>query len=267
MGTLAAIGIGGWQLSLTPSLDRSWSRDQAILPSAEVHQDSVTVRNIRNFIYRSADDYTIRFYDRTFLLDDIRSVDYIIEPFGSIGAAHAFLSFGFANDTYVAISVEIRKEEGESFSPFKGVLRQYELMYVIADERDVIGLRANHRHHDVYVYPTLATSEDARRLFRDMLARANTLHTSPEFYNTLTNNCAINVARHVNRACGGIIPRDIRLLLPANSDRLARELGLIPTDIPIEEARRRHRVNERAKTYADHEFFSRAIRETAVIPK
>jgi hypothetical protein len=124
-----------------PSNNRVWNDDQTKLPIAEFSENTVSIKNIRNFEYRSTTDYTPRYYDKTYDLDKINSVDYIVEPFGNIGAAHTFLSFGFENKEYIAISVEIRKEKGESFSPWKGLLRNYELTYVIADERDVIGLR------------------------------------------------------------------------------------------------------------------------------
>ena len=108
------------------------------------------VRNIRNTTYRSTTDYTPAYYDKTFDLDKLTSVWYIVEPFSNWkGAAHTFLSFGFEDDEYLAISVEIRKEEGEGFSAFKGLFKQYEVIYVIADERDVITVRTNHRRDDV----------------------------------------------------------------------------------------------------------------------
>lgn len=251
-----------WYLnSQTPSADREWNVDQTVPAEAIFNDDEVTIKNVRNFTYRSVSDYTPNYYDTTVNLNDLVAVDYIIEPFGSIGAAHTFLSFGFKNGQYIAISIEIRKEVGEVFSPWLGLLNQYELMYVIADERDVIGLRANYRHDDVYLYPTLATPEQARTLFVSMLKRANKLEIEPEFYNTVTGNCTTNIAAHINEITPNRIGYDLRLLLPENSDALAKELGLILPDLTLEEGRAKYKVNDKAKEYEGQADFSNLIRQ------
>jgi len=246
----------------SPSNNRDWAQDQVLLPDAVFDGKTVEIQNIRDFVYSSEDDYQSRYYDKTFDLGSLESVDYIVEPFGSMGAAHTFLSFGFADGSHVAISVEIRKEAGESFSPIKGLFRAYELMYVIADEKDVIKLRTNYRNHIVYLYPLEIPREKMQELFVDMLTRAKKLKNSPEFYNTLTNTCTTNIARHVNAIAPNAIPWDIRLLLPRNSDELAYELGLIDQSIPLDKARERYQINERAAIYADDPDFSRRIRQT-----
>lgn len=247
--------------SIQPSNDRNWNNDQAVLPYSVFNGDTVDVKNIRNFTYASTTEYSVAYYDKTFVLSELNSVDYIVEPFGSIGAAHTFLSFGFEGGSHLAISIEIRKEVGESFSPLKGLLRQYEIMYVIADERDVVKLRTNYRKDAVYLYPVTTSKEHMRTLFVDMLTRANELKDKPEFYNTLTNNCTTNIASHVNNITPKRIPWDIRLLLPENSDVLAKEIGLIAQDMTIEEAREKYQINEKAERFADDPDFSRKIRK------
>ena len=164
---LAAVAHIALRLAIRPSTDRDWSPDMAVLARAEFSGDSVTIRNIRNIRYRSIHDYDVRHYDNTFDLRDLKSVWFVVEPFKGYGAgaAHTLVSFGFAGGDYVAISVELRRERGETFSPVLGLLRQYELAYVIADERDVIGLRANHRKDDVFLYPVNTGKDAARRMF------------------------------------------------------------------------------------------------------
>lgn len=252
--------VFAFYLTQSPSNNRDWANDQVILPYAVFDGDSVVIRNIRDFTYLGESEYEPHYYDKRFDTSELASVDYIVEPFGSMGAAHTFLSFGFGNGNYVAISVEIRKEVGESFSPVKGLFRAYELMYVIADEKDVIKLRANYRKHDVYLYPVLIPRAGMKQLFLDMLTRANALRESPEFYNTLTNTCTTNIAKHVNAVAPDAIPWDLRLFLPKNSDELAYELGLIDRSISLKEARARHRINARAEKYADNADFSTQIR-------
>ncbi|OHB69519.1 MAG: hypothetical protein A2V70_14385 [Planctomycetes bacterium RBG_13_63_9] len=246
---------------LEPSNDRDWRPDQAVLAYAEFHGDMITVRNIRNCTYFTADDYVVEHYDKTFDLGELDTVDFIMIPFPEMpGVGHTMLSFGFADRDYVCVSVEIRKEEGESYRPLAGLFRQYELIYVVGDERDLIGLRANHHLNDVYVYRARATPEQAQALFADVMLRVNELSEHPEFYHTLTNNCSTNIRRHINRLSPDRVPYDYRVLLPGHSDELAYELGLLKTDASFAEAKRRARVNDLAYVWRDSPDFSVRIR-------
>jgi hypothetical protein len=261
---------GAWLVfaALTPARnDRDWSPDQAVLPGITFAGDLVTIRHVRDFEYRTKDDYTPRYYDRTYDLRQLDSVWLMVEPFaGYRGAAHTLLSFGFRDGTHVAVSIEIRKERGETFSAVRGILRQYELMYVVADERDVIGLRANHRRNPVHLHALRATPEQARALFVGMLQRARELQAEPRHYHTLLSNCTTNLVDHVNRLAPGRIAFDCRLVLPAEVDRYAHELGLLRTDLPYAEARARARINERAAGHDRAPDFSQRIRAAAPAP-
>jgi hypothetical protein len=245
-----------------PSNDRLWSADQAVLPYAEIDGNRVTIHNIRNCKYRSETDYTVEHYDRTFDLSELETVDFIVVPFAEAPQlAHTMLSFGFGGRDYLACSVEIRKEMGETYSPIKGMLRQYELMYVLGDERDLVLLRTNHRLSEVYLYRSRATPQQARDLFLDVLARVNKLYEQPEFYNALTNNCTTNIVQHVNRLAPGRIPYGLAVLLPGYSDRYAYDLGLLDTDASFEETRARAKINMAAWLYRDAPDFSVRIRQ------
>ncbi len=247
--------------TLKPSNDRDWTPEQARLARAEFHGSEVTVRNIRNCTYPTAENPIVEYYDQTFDLNELESVDFIVVPFPDLpGVGHTMLSFGFGGRDYLAVSVEIRRERGEKYSAVKGFFNQYELIYVVGDERDLIRLRTEHHMNDVYVYRTRAKGQQVRALFEDVMSRANRLADSPEFYHTLTNNCTTNIRRHINRLSPDRIPYDFRVLLPANSDRLAYELGLLRTDLPFEETKRRARVNELAYVYRDDPNFSVRIR-------
>jgi hypothetical protein len=256
----AALAAGGWLLLQHPSNARDWSDDQRVLARAEVRGPLVTVRNIRNFQYETVDRYTPRYYDKTFDLRRLDSVWFFVEPFGKAGAAHTFVSFGFAGRDFVSVSVEIRKEKGESFSPLKGLLRQYEIMYVVGDERDLVKLRTNHRNDAVHLYRIRTTPERMREMFLAMMARANALAETPEFYNTLTNTCTTNLVRHVNQISPERIPFNPAVLLPASSDRLAYDLGLIDTSAAFPVVRERARINALALRHAADPDFSRRIR-------
>lgn len=242
--------------------DRTWASDQVKLTSADFRGSEVTVHNIRNCHYTSADDYELRYYDKTFDLNRIESVDFIIIPFADMPQiAHVMTSFGFAGGEHVCVSIEIRREKGEKYSPVKGFLQQYELMYLVGDERDLVGLRAIHRLDDVHIYRTRATPEQARELFTDMLTRANKITREPEYYNTLANNCTTNVVNHVNKLWPNRIAYSVQLLLPGYSDRMAYELGLLDTTKTFEETREAARVNRLAYLHRESSDFSTKIRE------
>jgi hypothetical protein len=252
------------RLTETPSNARNWSPDQRILPSAIFGGDAVTIRNVRNFSYRTVSDFDQRHETRTYDLTKLDKAWFIVERFGAEpitapGIAHTFMTFGFGGE-YVAVSIEIRKEAGERFSPLKGLLRQYELMYVVADERDAIGLRTNMRRDPVYMYPVNATPAQLRSLFVDMLTRANRIARKPEFYNTLTNNCTTSIVDHVN-TIAPLIPLSYKIVLPAFSDELAYDLGLIPNGQPFEAVRAAHRIDHGAQAHGLDGNFSRRIRE------
>lgn len=261
MVVVAAVVILGVLLSRHPSNDRDWSPDQGRLPVATFRGDSVDVQNVRDFRYRSTTDYDVVYENRSYDLRRLESVWFIVEPFsGMKGPAHTFVSFGFADGQYVAISVEIRKEKGEHFSALAGALRNYELMYVVGDERDLIKLRSNYRRDSVFLYRAVTTPAKARTLFVAMLTRANELAAHPEFYNTLTSNCTTNIVRHVNAISPRRVPFSYKVLLPAYADELAYDVGLLDRSVPFDSLRARANINERALRYADSASFSRLIR-------
>ena len=262
VAAIAAIGLAAKQ----PRADRKWVPQQAVMAHADVRGDSVHLHRIRNFSYTAEEQFTPAYDDRRYDLGKLESVWFIVTPFSKHwrGPAHTFVSFGFADSQYVAISVEARREPGETYGPITGLFKQFEMIYVIGDERDLIGSRAVYGGYDVYVYPIRATRERIRTLFIEMLARANTLATKPEFYNTLTNNCTTNVVDHVNHVVPRAVPHGIKTILPGYADEVAYSLGLIDNTISLDEARRRFRVNEQARRFVTAPDFSQRIRTASI---
>jgi hypothetical protein len=258
-----AIGYGIFSLTVQPSLDRDWTDDQKVLSHTTFNKDgTVTIENIRNIDYRSTTEYDPSYYSATYDPSKIKRAWFMVEPFGSLNAAHTLVSFEFEDGRFLSVSAEIRKEKGESFSPLKGLLRRYELVYVVADERDVIRLRTNYRKDDVRLYPIDGEKESVKNVFLGMLARANKLATEPEMYNTLTNNCTTNLAHHVRAFSEAEIPWwDVRYLFPENADKVAYDAGLIDTDLPFEEARDYFYITDRAQKLDKDPEFSKKIRE------
>jgi hypothetical protein len=257
---IAVVGLL-WFLR-SPKSDRNWSADQARMPLARFEGDEVRIENVRHATYRTTEDYQVRWDTRRYDLDAIRSVDYGVEQFASWqGPAHTFLTFGFADGRHVAISVEIRKEREESFSPLRGLFKHYEIMYVIGDERDLIGLRVDVRKNPVYLFPIKAKQEHMRTMFVTMLKRANKLREEPEFYNTLSNTCTTNIVRHLEQVSQRKVPFDLRVLFPGYSDELAFELGLIDCAGSREEVRARCLLEGPTGAASEASDWSTKIRE------
>ena len=261
---VALAGLSAVQLR-EPSLTRNWTADNARMPEARFVGEEVTVQNVRNFDWRSATEHTARWEQRRYDLRRLESVWFLVEPFSDFrGPAHTFVSFGFTDSTgapdYVAVSVELRKEVGETYHPVRGLLREYELAYVVGDERDLVRLRTNIRRDSVFLYRVQATPAQGRTLFRAMLERANALRTAPEFYNTLTSSCTTNIVDHVNAIAPSRIPASWKVLLPAYADELAYDVGLLDTTRAFPELRRAALINPAALAADSAADFSARIR-------
>jgi hypothetical protein len=244
-----------------PSNEGPWSPDQAALPWVEFRDDLATVHNIRNCYYRTIDDYTVRLYTKTFDLRKLTSVDLIVVPFNdNPSIAHVALSFGFQDNDFLVSSVEIRKRAGQTYSALNGFFNQYTIMYVLADERDMMWKETIGFQSEVYIYRTRATPRQAQEMFVDVLRRVNKLVREPEFYNTVTNNCTTNVRNHVNHLLPDRVPYDYRVLLPGYAPELAYDLGLIEKKDTFAQTKAAAKVNFNAYLYADAPEFSRRIR-------
>jgi hypothetical protein len=250
----------GWWLALPPSNDRDWAPDVALLPWADIAGSSVTLHNIRDCEYRTESDYTVRHYDRAFDLASLRTMDLFLVDWGAPNIAHTMLSFGFGGGRYVCFSIETRKKVGEEYSSVRGFFKQYELTYVMADERDLILLRAAHRkREDIYLYRLKVPPEQIRRIFLDYLGTVNEFRTDPQWYNALTSNCTTDIWKHITPYYPGA-KFDWRLLASGYADELAYDLGVTDRSLPFPELRRRSRVNARASAAGRDPAFSERIR-------
>ena len=260
----AAACLGGfvlvlvWWLTLKPSNDRDWTPDLARTAYAEINGSNVTLHNIRNCDYRSETDFDVRYYDKAFDLDKIRTADLYMVYWGSPSIAHTMVSFGFEGDDYVCFSIETRKEKGEGYSAVKGLFRQFELIYVVGDERDLVRLRTNYRGEDAYLYRMRGSPEKVRRLFLDYLRRVNSLHQRPEWYSAITHNCTTSIRNQ--RAAADRAPWDWRMLLNGYGDQILYERGAISTNLPFAEMKQRCLINDRAKAADTAADFSHQIR-------
>ncbi|HKP24186.1 MAG TPA: DUF4105 domain-containing protein [Dongiaceae bacterium] len=261
------VAVLAWWLTIAPSNDRAWQGDVTQTPWAEIDGDRVTIHNVRNFDYRAEFDYTPRWEDRTYDLSQIRGADIFLTYWGSPWIAHPIVSFQFGEGDHIAFSIETRKEVGEEYSAFKGFFRQYELIYIIADERDVIRLRTNYRTgEEVYLYHTVATPEAARSIFLDYLRSATEMHEQPVWYNALTSNCTTNIRIHTKVAAGdGFAPWDWRLLLNGKSDEFGYEYGRFASDgLSFEALKQQAHINDAARVADQAADFSARVRQGRV---
>lgn len=231
-------GVLGWWLSLTPSNGRSWEPEYATTATAARDGDQIRLGHVRNFAWRPDGSFVPTYYDTEVHLDQLDEVNMISSYWSGEAIAHVFLSFGFTDGQHVAVSVETRRERGEPYSAIAGFFRRYELIYVVADERDLIGVRTDIRRESVYLYRVRATPAEMRALFLSYVDRIAKLSGTPEFYNTLDNNCTTNVVQRANAAAGGI-PLSWMILVSGYADRYAYELGRLDRHLPFPELKQR----------------------------
>ncbi|MEF8731368.1 MAG: DUF4105 domain-containing protein [Candidatus Accumulibacter meliphilus] len=250
----------GWWLSIAPSNTRDWRPDVARLPTASVDGSLLTIRNVRNFTYRSDQDFSERWETRSYDLDTLVGVDLLISFWGPTLYGHTITSWEFADGGHLAVSIETRKEKGEEYSALKGFFRQYELYYVIADERDVVGLRTNHLGETVQLYRIRASADKGRALLLDYVKAINAIAKQARWYNALTQNCTTTIWHHT-RVVGSGPSLDWRLLANGQLVDLAYERGTVNDEFGLDELKRRSDITARARSAGDIEGFSRTIRE------
>ncbi len=252
-----------WWLSQKPSNLRDWTLAESILPAVSWSGNIALIKNVRNHLWTTDKEFTPGYYDAEYNLDEIESLHYLITPFSDHdGPAHTMLSFTFSGGQHIVISWEVRKERWEDFDALKGILNQFELMYVIADEDDIIKLRTNYRKNNVYMYPIKTEKAKIQALFRSMLIRTDKLSHEPEFYNTLWNNCTTSLLVHANALRSDKLPWNRYTILPSHSDGLVYAAGLIDTALPLSEARTYYRVDELARRESSSgSLFSSVIRK------
>jgi hypothetical protein len=178
-----------WWGSIKPTNNRNWAPDVARTVTASIDGDRLVVNNVRNFNWHSYSDFDQRWEQRTYNLSHVTDVDLIMSYWAGEAIAHTIISFGFDNAARLAFSIETRKESFEGYSSIAGFFKQYELVIIAADERDVVRVRSNIRGEDVRIYRLRMTPKNAQQLLHEYVDEANDLARKARFYNTLTANC------------------------------------------------------------------------------
>ena len=252
--------IAAWWLLIPPSNSRNWQPDVVLLPYAEIKDNLITVYNVRNVDYRTETAYSVYHYDRTYDLTTLQSVDLFLVYWGSPNIAHPMMSFGFKDGSFLCISIETRKELGEEYSAVKGFFKQFELTYVVADERDVVRLRTNYRTgEDVYLYRFNVSMTYARKVLLDYLREVNSLKGNPQWYRAILTNCTTSILRHTS-PYNPDAQFDWRLIVNGYLDEMLYERGKLDQSLPFTELKKRSLINQRAQTVDKAIDFSRRIR-------
>jgi hypothetical protein len=248
-----------WWIFIFPSHDRPWRPEVAVMPRAVIEGDRVRISGVRDFDYRSRNDFTARYVEREVQLSHLTGLDFFVSYWSEGPVAHTFVSFIFDNAPPLSISIETRPEVGEGFDPLASLFKQFELIYVVGNERDLVRVRTNHRNETVYLYHLNTPPESVRTLFLVYLERINQLADRPEFYHLLTNSCTINIIRYAN-AAGRAGSFNIRHLLNGWIDGYLYVSGRVNTSLPLDELRRRSLINDVALAAGDAPDFSERIR-------
>jgi len=253
-----------WWWSLEPSNAKDWQPEVARLPYGEITGDILTLHNVRNFHYRDVQDFDPHWETRRYDLSQLCSLDLFMSYWGLRHIAHTILSWGFENGDHLAISIETRKRVGQSYSSIKGFFKQFNLIYVAADERDLIRLRTNLRKEEVYLYPLVNVNQDrVRALLESYLQHMNKLVNQAEFYHALVMNCTSAITTHTKIVDPDVSVTDWRLFANGHIDEMLYEHGAIRTDLPFSEVRKMSRVDLRMRQL-DIKNFSAQMREGVV---
>src|SRR5256714_4410798 len=248
-----------WWLTLKPSNDGNWQPDVAQLAWADINGDEFTFHNVRNCDYRTDTDYTPHWETRTVRLSQMTGIDLAIDYWGSPWIAHPIVSFQLADAPPLCFSIETRKKIGQTYSTIGGLYRQFELIYIVADERDVIRVRTNYRKEDIYLYRTTISPAHARERFLEYIHSLNALRNKPRWDNAITTHCTTSI--RTQHPPHERMPWDWRILLNGKGDELLYDRHLIVTSgLPFAELKARSLINARAKAAGASPDFSQLIR-------
>jgi hypothetical protein len=269
---LALLWLGYRLVVLQPVNQRDWEYGMDVLAHVTIDGDVVQVQHVRDFHWPAEGPPSSDSVDRTFDVRHLERVWFVKEPFsmpllqGFEGVAHTYFVFDFQDQPPVAISVESRRERGEGYDALRGLINEYELIYIWGTERDLTGRRAVVERSQLYMYPLVGSMDSARRLFLNLAEESRQLETRPRFYNTFTSNCTNELAKAANQAQPGAIPPHAALIFPGYSDGFLYELGFIPNAAPLETVRQQYAVTDAVAALIDQPNFSGLLRLQLNVP-
>ena len=248
-----------WSGSISASNDKNWAADVVHGITGIVDGDRLSVRNVRNFSWRTEAEYSERWEQRTYDLSKLRSLDLFLVYWTGPSIAHTIMSFSFDDGRYLDFSIELRRTQNDQYSALAGFFKTHELIYIGADERDLMTLRKV-RNENIQLYRLRTTPERTRALLVEYIKQANDLAAHPRFYNTITTNCTTAIF-DMMRAVTSSIPFDWRIILTGHLPSYLYEHGAVDTRISLEELRRRADVTSQVEAELSEAEFSSRLRE------
>ena len=256
---VATLGLMIWWGTIRPSNDREFAPEVSRLMTGRFDGDRVTVTNVRDFEWRSSTDFNPRWRDETYDLGAVRTIDLFMNYWMGPAIAHPIVSFGFEDGRKLAFSIEIRRRKYQEFSAIAGFFRQFEVIVVGADERDVMSLR-DKKNETVLLFRLRAGPEQARALLTEYLTEANSLAAAPRFYNTLTANCTTEIFLLLRRLTNRF-PFDWRIVLSGFLPEYLYDNNVLNRAFTIDELRRLGDVSGRYRPGVDSSTFSALLRD------
>ena len=266
---LTSFGVMLVWLLIPPATDRDWDTAHDRIAIPEISESRISIKDVRAFRYTSnghgnVPDQTESYFDLEIDLEQIEGMDIAIADLTAWrGPAHTMISFSYRDGNrlrYLNVSAETRREAGESYNPIRGLFKQFELVYVIADEMDALGLRHVY-DEQVRLYPVALPKETIQQIFLEVMHRAKKLQSQPEFYHTITNNCTTQILNHIADVTGvDISILNWRILMASHSCDLLFQHNVVDTKLSPAEARVQFLTNQRAKSFVEGTDFSQHIR-------
>jgi hypothetical protein len=252
-------------LNLRPSNDRPWVNDNKETAKAEIENTNVVLHNVRDFSWTTTREYEENWVSKSFDTTRVKDIWFVLEYFDPKrkGLAHTILSFEFEDGTFLSCSIEARREKGERYHPLTGMFRKFELIYVWGTERDLIGVRARCRPKSTtHLFKAKLLREESKKLLLESyLHRTNQLAFHPEWYNSISNTCTTNIARHVNEVYPGRIPKSFAILLPGLSPGLLERNQLVELgENTMEQMLVLSIIDKKAMAWNEVDDFSQVIR-------
>ncbi len=254
-----------WWFTITPTNNADWQISWAKMPAIEVNNHILSIHNIRDFNYRSENDYDIKYISGDYDLNKLDKVMLILSYWdGNTAVAHTILDFGFNDGRWLAISSETRLKNGQQQTAIGGLFKQYGSLFIIGTEADLLMLRTNYRKEQVYMYQLRSTPAECRTLLLDLVNRSNKLITHPQFYNTITGNCMTSLIPSMRKvAHNKDVFKDIRFLKNGYSDQIIYEQNIKSKEISYEQFRLEHYITPRMQEITDRDKYSEALHRNA----
>jgi hypothetical protein len=215
-----------------PSHNKHWEALSARTPNALIRPESITLQNVRDrhYVANNSETENYTWLDNLTIVPDtdiVRTWFGAAELSANLPISHTFLSFELHTGDVYTLSVEARRTVGQTYSPIKGMSKQYPLWYGWGTERDMVGGRALLYKKQVEYYPLTLNQTQAANLFRTLATRTHEVAMQARWYNTFTSSCATELVQAANQTKGAVLPFHLAHYLPGLAVPYLMKMGYI----------------------------------------